>query len=188
MSRVHRDVGAWHNELLGHQGHCVDGEPLDAALLLADGVEPTRRDQEGERPLGSSLPPQLASFPRSSSAVVAKYPLTPDSTVLAMVLEVLVSCNLEMPAGSCCPFHGCLEALVKVCVGLRSRGCKSDWLAEDLVCGQCSACGALFPEDGASSWQQSSAGILNNRSAVHQCTFCNAVLNSLSSSTGVVSI
>ena len=107
-------------------------------------------------------------------------PLTPDSTVLAMVLEVLVSCNLEMPAGSCCPFHGCLEALVKVCVGLRSRGCKSDWLAEDLVCGQCSACGALIPESRASSWQQSSAG--------HQCTFCNAALSNLSSSTGVVSI
>jgi hypothetical protein len=106
-----------------------------------------------------------------------------------MVMEVLVSCNMEIPEDACCPFHGCLEGLVKVCVSLRRRKCRPDWLGEDLVCGQCSSCGLLLPESRAST------SVVQQSSAVMQCTFCNTVHSHVSyssreshSTLGVLSI
>jgi len=190
MSRVHRDVGAWHEELLGHRSLCIDGEPFDTTLVfggtkqnqqlglhrpLSPGGGPTETDGQGGGPRARSpLTVQPVSSAMSFSA--AKYNLTPDATVMAMVLEVLVSCNVQVPEGSCCPFHGCVEGLRKVCVDLRRRKCVQDWQSEDKVCGQCSNCGVLFPRGPASSTS------LQHPSAVRQCTFCNSVPNDLSCS------
>ncbi|CAK0905137.1 unnamed protein product [Prorocentrum cordatum] len=185
MSRVHRDVGAWHAELLGHPSPCVEAEPLNTTLLFGGTRQnrqlglrrprsPELRDQGGVATGSSNAQP--VSSARISSASAAKYRLTPDRTVVAMVLEVLLSCNVEIPEGSCCPFHGCVDRLLKVCADIGRRKCVQDWQGGGRVCGQCSSCGILFPEDPASSTS------LQQPSAVRQCTFCNSVQNKLTCS------
>ncbi|CAK0906257.1 unnamed protein product [Prorocentrum cordatum] len=164
ISRVHRGVASWLDELLLRQGldpASLDGEPFNASWVFEGALQ--------DRPSRLQQPtlPEPASAQKHSRSAAQKYVPTPDDTILALLLEVLSCHNPEVPEGTCCPFHGCLHSLMQVCHGLRGRECLPDWLSETMVNGQCSSCGVLFSSTAGS-------GLSRHSSKPQGCTFCEA--------------
>jgi len=90
----------------------------------------------------------------SRSLAASSFAPTPNETVMAMITELLVSCNVTIDAEACCFYHGALVSLRHHCNELRERPCWNRTPA-DIQNTQCQQCGVLAlvetPPSGDSS-------------------------------------
>lgn len=98
------------------------------------------------------------------------YQPTPSTTQTAMIIEALMNCNVEIPARSCCWFHGSLQSLKRRCDELSAKPCGSWNILSIPIRAQCPNCGALNREEDSQSTSEDCDRV---------CYFCNGDLPKL---------
>jgi len=174
MQQVHKLAADCHGELLESEGSEL---PLNIAQLIAGNpanISEPATDTAGELRRSERAPPAAArksavgsSDPRSSRNTLPGYARTPDSTAILVFLDALLTLNLQIPAQSCCEFHGSVRAAAQLISSLIQKPCKhysSVYNEGSPVVGQCSDCGVLIRQGDRSS---------SALPPIVECHFCN---------------
>ena len=201
MQHVFQNARAWHGELLG-SGSADASTPLSVKRLTSSApTAPATQAASSGASLGAHgdrrPPPALQAIVEDQEVVASpdprglawpheqqsRRPLAPafactaPDTVEAMVVEVMISCNLLIPADACCSFHGAAQEIGHAVRRIASQGCKNFLDHENVRC-QCSHCGVLVrdSEVGSSS---------SSLSQDDRCAFCGELMVEERASAGV---
>jgi hypothetical protein len=93
------------------------------------------------------------------------YQPIPSTTQTAMIVEVLMNCNIEIPSRSCCWFHGSLQSLKRQCDELSAKPCGSWNILSIPIRAQCPNCGVLNRDEDSQSASEDCS---------RACYFCGA--------------
>ncbi|CAK0859106.1 unnamed protein product [Prorocentrum cordatum] len=179
MQQVYRHAADCHGALLESEpselplniAQLIAGSPANVSAPATGGAgEPRRSDRAL---LAAAKKGAVDSGdPKSSRTTLSGYDRTPDSTAILVLLDALLSLNLQIPAQSCCEFHGSVRTAAQLISSLlqnRGNPCKhqSSLCNEGSpVIGQCSECGVLLRQGGG-------GGSSSALPPIVECNFCN---------------
>jgi len=175
MQQVYRLAADYHGEML----ESVASElPLDIPRLIAGNQasgDAQAVDSAG-KPLSSdqthlATATSISQTERADTLTMPmpRYARTPDHTAVLLLIETVVNLNLQIPAQSCCEFHGTVRSLEKLLHGLLHKPCRR-WEALEKetgpIVGQCSQCGVMVRKNVQDSSSR------NSLPAIFECPFC----------------
>lgn len=134
------------------------------------GVRGTTSGSRRLRPASPEPVPEAAVPQDGLQTFCSKFQPTPVDTRIAMVGHLLLHCNIERPAGTCCSLHAAAESFVSLCLEkIYKCPCRPEFLVG--IRGQCQQCGCLFHVDDMNSQGESEGNV---------CAFCAEPLDMLS--------
>jgi len=174
MQQVYVLAAGCHGEMLESEASEL---PLDIPRLIAGNQasgDAQAVDSAG-KPLSSdqthlATATSISQTERTDTLTMplSRYARTPDTTAILLLIETVVSLNLQIPAQSCCEFHGTVRSMEKLLLSLLHKPCKR-WESFDSetgpIVGQCSQCGVLIRKNVRDSSR-------NTLPAIFECFFC----------------
>ncbi|CAK0837684.1 unnamed protein product [Prorocentrum cordatum] len=174
MQQVYVLAAGCHGEMLESEASEL---PLDILGLIAGGqasgdaqaADSTGRPQSSDLTQSATTATRISQTERADTPTMplSRYARTPDDTAILMLIDTVVSLNLQISAQSCCEFHGTVRSMEKLLHSLLHKPCKRwDSLEHESgpIVGQCSQCGVMIRKN-----VQDSSSTLP---AIFECFFC----------------